>query len=152
MRNYPCNSPEAAARLVALVLIADGHVSRVELDALETMQVEQTLGLAPGGFAEVVQHTCEDLMLGASGQASLVCQVDEQTLDLLLDEVTDPALQQCTLLLAAAVAVADRHMADAESVVLEAAHRRWHQTHVQSLCTGPLMQGLPPAPVTLPAP
>ena len=142
MRNYPCNSPEAAARIVALVLIADGHVSRDELAVLETMQVEQALGLPPGGFGALVRHTCEDLMLGAYGHASLVGQVDEQALDLLLDEVADPVLQQRTLQLAAAVALADQHMADAECVVLEAARRRWHRTHVEALHTAPLMPGL----------
>ena len=30
MRSYPRNSPEAAARIVALVLISDGHVCSSE--------------------------------------------------------------------------------------------------------------------------
>jgi len=30
MRTYPRNSPQAAARILALVLISDGHVSRSE--------------------------------------------------------------------------------------------------------------------------
>ncbi|MDH4418178.1 MAG: TerB family tellurite resistance protein, partial [Acidovorax sp.] len=34
MRSYPRNSPEAVARIIALLLISDGHVSRSELDAL----------------------------------------------------------------------------------------------------------------------
>jgi hypothetical protein len=34
MRSYSRNSPEAAARIVALVLIADGHVCRSEFDVL----------------------------------------------------------------------------------------------------------------------
>ena len=39
MRSYPKNSPQAAARIVALVLIADGHVSQSEIDALNHLQV-----------------------------------------------------------------------------------------------------------------
>ncbi len=35
MRTYPTNSPEAAARIVALALLADGHLSLIEIDALE---------------------------------------------------------------------------------------------------------------------
>lgn len=34
MHSYPKNSPEAAARVIALLLISDGHVSRSEMDAL----------------------------------------------------------------------------------------------------------------------
>ena len=45
MRNYPRNSPQAAARIVALLLIADGHVSRSEMDALYGRDIERELGL-----------------------------------------------------------------------------------------------------------
>ncbi|MFM2118860.1 MAG: hypothetical protein RL722_328, partial [Pseudomonadota bacterium] len=34
MRHYPRNSPQAAARLVALTLVADGHLAPAELEAL----------------------------------------------------------------------------------------------------------------------
>ena len=35
MRSYPTNSPQAAARIVALTLLADGHVDGIEMDALD---------------------------------------------------------------------------------------------------------------------
>ena len=44
MRSYPRNSPQAAARIVALLLIADGHVSRSEMDALYGRDIERELG------------------------------------------------------------------------------------------------------------
>ena len=40
MRTYPTNSPQSAARIVALTLVADGHVSPEELDALERLLEE----------------------------------------------------------------------------------------------------------------
>ena len=55
MRTYSPDSPEAAARIVALVMISDGHVCRSEIEALHRLDAEQELGLAPGGFASVVQ-------------------------------------------------------------------------------------------------
>ena len=58
MRSYPRNSPEAAARIVALVMISDGHVCRSELDAMQRLQVERELGLTPVAFAQVVQTLC----------------------------------------------------------------------------------------------
>ncbi len=54
MRAYPCNSPEAAARLVALVLIADGHVCRSELDALDHFEAARELGLQPDAMPAIV--------------------------------------------------------------------------------------------------
>lgn len=126
MRSYPRNSPEAAARIVALLLISDGHVCRSELEALQHLRVEQELGLAPGSFARVVQTLCEDLLMGAYGSGSAMCNVDEATLASLLREVDDPGLQSKVLRLARAAAEADRHLADAEALVLDATRRHWN--------------------------
>jgi hypothetical protein len=79
MRTYPRNSPEAAARLVALVLISDGHVCRSEVEALQQLRIEPELGLAPGAFAQVLHTLCEDLLTGAYGSGSLMCSVDDAT-------------------------------------------------------------------------
>lgn len=125
MRTYPRNSPEAAARIVALVLISDGHVCRSEIETLQRLQVEEQLGLAPGSFAQVVHTLCEDLLMGAYGAASMMCSVDESTLASLMAEVDDGRLQAKVLLLASAAADADQHLADAEALVVAAARRHW---------------------------
>lgn len=125
MRSYPRNSPEAAARIVALVLISDGYVSRAEIESLHQLQIEQELGLAPGAFGQVVHLLCEDLLLGAYGSGSMMCSVDESLLASLLAEVDDPGLQRKVLQLAGTAADADRHLADAEAMVLAAARRHW---------------------------
>ena len=125
MRSYPRNSPEAAARIVALVLISDGHVCRSEVEALQQLQVEPTLGLAPGAFAQVVHTLCEDLLMGAYGSGSLMCSVDDATLASLLAEVDEPALQAQVLRLAGAAAAADKHLSDAEALVVAAARQHW---------------------------
>lgn len=126
MRSYPRNSPEAAARLVALVLISDGHVCRSEIESLQQLQHERELGLEPGTFALVVKTLCEDLLMGAYGSGSMMCSVDEDTLTSLLAEVDEPALQAKVLRLASAAAEADLHLADAEALVVAAARRHWH--------------------------
>lgn len=126
MRSYPRNSPEAAARIVALVLVSDGHVCRSEFDALRRLQVEQELGLRVGGFSDLVRDLCEDLLIGAYGSGSLMCSVDDAMLAALLAEVDDPSLQLTVLRLAAEAAMADEHLADAEALVLAAAQRQWH--------------------------
>ena len=126
MRTYPCNSPEAAARLVALVLIADGHVCRSEIDAIGQFGVERELGLPPDAMVRIVQTLCEDLLLGADVSGSLMSNVDASALASLMAEVTDPLLRAKVVRLATAVANADRHLADGEALVLAAVSRHWH--------------------------
>ena len=125
MRSYPRNSPEAAARIVALVMISDGHVCRSEVEALQRLQVEQTLGLPPQAFGQVVHTLCEDLLMGAHGSGAPFCNVDQDTLQALLAEVDEPTLQAQVLGLACAAAQADQHLAEAEALVMAAARRHW---------------------------
>lgn len=125
MRTYPRNSPEAAARIVALVLIADGHVCRSEVEALQQLRIEPQLGLAPGAFAQVLHTLCEDLLAGAYAGGSLMCSLDEATLASLLAEVDDRRLQRQVLRLAIAAAEVDQHLAEAEALVLAAARHQW---------------------------
>lgn len=144
MRSYPLNSPEAAARIVALVLISDGHVCRSEIEALQQRQVEQELGLAPGAFAQVVHTLCEDILVGAYGGTSMVDSVDASTLAALLAEVDDPALRATVLALARTAAEADRHLADAEAQVVASAARHW-QVGEATLAVHPPASALQPA-------
>ena len=125
MRSYLRNSPEAAARIVALLLIADGHVCRSEIETLKHLQLEQTLGLPEGGFGQVMHTLCEELLLGAQGTGSLMCSVDASTLAALMAEIDDATLQRTVLRLVDAAADADDHLADGESRVLEAARLHW---------------------------
>jgi uncharacterized tellurite resistance protein B-like protein len=125
MRSYPRNSPEAAARLVALVLISDGHVCRSEVEALRRLEAERELGLAPGAMSEVMHTLCEDLLAGAYAGGTMMCSIDEGVLTSLLAEVDEPALQRKVLRLARAAADADEHLADAEELVVKAARQQW---------------------------
>ena len=64
-------------------------------------------------------------MLGASASGSLPVNVDDEALAYLMAELTDPVLQGRVLRRAASVANADRHLAEGEVLVLEAARRHW---------------------------
>ena len=127
MRTYPRNSPEAAARILALVLVADGHVCRSEFDVLDQVGAAASLGLPAQALPQVVHALCEDLLMHADASGALMSGVDEAVVAALLGEVDDPALQGRVLDLAMAVASADRHVADGETWVIEAAMQRWRQ-------------------------
>lgn len=125
MRSYPRNSPEAAARIVALVLIADGHVCRSEFDALTDLDAPGELGLPADGLPRIVQTLCEDLLMGDPGSSSMLGGVDDSALRSLMAEVDEPALQRRVFRLAVAAAYGDRHLAAGETLVLDAARRHW---------------------------
>ncbi len=125
MRSYLRNSPEAAGRIVALVLMSDGHVCRSEVEVLERLGAHERLGLAPGAIPRLVQDLCEDLMSGLCATGSLIDGVDDAMLASFMAEVDDPALRAQVLWLAEAISAADSHLADAELTVLAAARRHW---------------------------
>lgn len=144
MRSYPRNSPEAAARIVALVLISDGHVCRSEIEALQQRQVEPELGLAPGAFAQVVHTLCEDVLMGGYGGGSMMCSVDDTTLALLLAEVDEPALRAKVLMLAGVAVEADKHLAEGEAQLVAAMRRQWCRADHEPTAR-PVVQALQPA-------
>lgn len=125
MRTYARNSPEAAGRILALLLIADGHVCASEIGALSRLGAERNLGLQPGAFAGMLRDLCEDLMMGTHHHGSLLDGLDGAALRSIMDEVTDPRLRSEVLTLAQAAAQADSHLAEGEAFILAAACRYW---------------------------
>lgn len=125
MRSYPLNSPEAAARIVSLVLISDGHVCSSEFDILKRLGAERELGLEPQLLPHIVHTLCEELLASGYETGSLMCNVDDSTLASLMAEISDPVLQRKVLRLSLAAARADGHLADGEILVVDAARRHW---------------------------
>ncbi|CAB3648006.1 hypothetical protein LMG24238_00918 [Paraburkholderia sediminicola] len=125
MRTYPRNSPQAAARIVALALTSDGHVSSSEELALESLDIAGQLGLAPEQFAQIVQTLCEDQSVANTPFAPPVGQLGAALLTTLLDEIDDPALRRKVMRLCIAVAIADNYLADGEIALLAAVFNAW---------------------------
>ncbi|MFN9473201.1 TerB family tellurite resistance protein [Acidovorax sp.] len=134
MRSYPTNSPEAAARIVALLLIADGNVSRSEIDSVHGMRIESHLGLQAGDFVKVLHTLCEDLLADTREQKIFASSVDEATLKAVLAEITDPALQHSVLYFADLAVLADQHIAPAEAWAMGVALSAWtiNAAHTES--------------------
>jgi tellurite resistance protein len=125
MRHYRTDSPEAAARIVALAMLADGHLDRTELSRAEELGVYVQLGLDRVRWHSVLYGFCEDLMTSMSLNWGALCQVDPQILLDLLSEVRDPALRERVLDLCLKVTEADGHLADGESTLLATAASVW---------------------------
>lgn len=125
MHSYPHNSPEAAARIVALVLISDGYVGNLELEILKQLGAERELGLEPYFFPHIVHTLHEELLLNGCATDSLMGNIDDGTLASMMAEISDPALQRTVLRLSLAAARADGHLASGEAMVVEAARHHW---------------------------
>jgi hypothetical protein len=125
MRTYPLNSPQAAARIVALTLLADGHACLSEERILDKLDIDRELGLAPAEFARIVQALCEDSSVANASLTLVAGRVDWAMLDTLLAEVDDPVLRRKTIRLCLAVAAADDFLADGEIAILAAVLNAW---------------------------
>ena len=125
MRSYPTNSPQAAARIVALTVVADGDIGEAEIEWLDRLSVHEQLGLARHELHTLLDTFCEDLL--SSGQLNWAdaCPVDECTLADLMGEIQDPSLRLKLLRWCVEVAESDAHVAQGESIVLVAAVEHW---------------------------
>ena len=125
MRSYPKDSPQAAARIIALTVVADGEIDQVELDLLERLGVDAQLGLKSGALQDVLDTFCEDLLSSHQLQMSDICPVDDATLAHLLDEISKPALREQLLKLCMDIAASDSHVAKGEAIVIATAAEHW---------------------------
>jgi hypothetical protein len=125
MRSYSVNSPEAAARVLAMALVADGQYSTTEIRALDRAQAPQRLGLSPQAFKAVLDDFCSDLLACGGGQWTGT--VDPALRQRLMDEVTDRDLQDLILHQCEVLMLADGHIADGEVDLLDALSARWRR-------------------------
>lgn len=139
LRAYPRNSAEAAARIVALALIANGRIKAVETAALEAQQARQRLGLTRPQWHAVIHELSTDL-LGAT-RCDDDCCISSALLEHVLDEVDDDGTRRLVLHLCSVVVHADRQIDDGESFVLLAAIERWGLHPDEHALLEPLLYG-----------
>jgi len=87
LRPYPRNSGEAAARIVALALIANGRIKAVETAVLDALNAPGRLGLTRSQWHGVINDLCADL-LGTARCGNEIC-IPSETLDSMLDQLDD---------------------------------------------------------------
>lgn len=125
MRNYSVDSPQAAARIVALTLVADGDIGDAEIEWLDRLAVHEQLGLTRLELHAVLDAFCEDLLSSGQLKWADACPVDERTLGDLMADIEDPALRLEVLRLCVELAEVDSHVDEGESIVLVAAVEHW---------------------------
>jgi uncharacterized tellurite resistance protein B-like protein len=125
MRSYPRNSPEAAARIVVLALLADGHLGAKETALLERHAIAEQLGLTPAQLHDVLRAFCEDLQQTGRPHWASVQVVDDETLRHLLAEIDDPGLRLRLMHWCRHIVQADAHVSEGEVQLLRDMVHHW---------------------------
>lgn len=126
MQHYPTDSPQAAARILALTVLADGAQSPLEVRALHRLDACRKLSLTQKEWHSVVAALCRGLLAAARTRGETHCTVTPEQVSAWLREVQDPVLRAEVLGLCAAVAEADDYLADSEWTVLAQALSEWN--------------------------
>lgn len=92
MQTYPDNSSQAAARIVALAMLADGKFCAEEILVLDYAQAYQQLGLSAHQLDVVARALCEDLRVGPCLGRVKAGLVDPQTMAEMMAEIDDTAV------------------------------------------------------------
>jgi uncharacterized tellurite resistance protein B-like protein len=126
MRTYPTDSAEAVSRLLALTMIADGHLAPSELKAMRASgSIPAHAALDEDGFDDVVRDLCEDLLASAARRCSAEVEIDSRLLDALLGEVRDPALRLSVMKTMLDIVHADSVLDARETLLIQRAFKAW---------------------------
>ena len=127
MRQYPTDSPEASARIVAFALLADGAIDLSEIESLQQHRIIYKLGLDTSLFDRVVHEFCEDMLSCAHLTASGRHELDVASIDALLNEIRDPEKQSALLSALFTLVNAENTIQAGEGVLICEALKVWHR-------------------------
>jgi uncharacterized tellurite resistance protein B-like protein len=125
LRNYPPDSPQASARILAMALLADGSIDLSELSALARRGTLQRLGISEAAFDDVIHDLCADLLIDNSSPVSGYLVLGRDLLRRLLGDIGDPTLQKKLLRGVLDIVHADGELAGGEAVLLSVAADCW---------------------------
>jgi hypothetical protein len=125
MRRYPPDSPEAAARVVALTLLADGAVSRAELSSLARFDIYRRLGLDHARMQAVLEELARDLYEFGVPAWEYDGGLHPLVVECVLEGVTDPRLRAEIYGICRDVAESDSPLSSGEEALLRLASMRW---------------------------
>lgn len=125
MKSHIPDSTEALARILALSMIVDGHVSPSEVRVFDGAPFLQQIGVDADTFDRAIREVCEDLLEAAPRHPGGLVEIDAGCLDAVLGEVCDPLLQICMLKTMLDIVHADGLLDSRETLLVRRATRRW---------------------------
>lgn len=128
---------DASARVLALMVAANGHIDPREMQALEELGAFRLLGVPRARFTALARDCLQEVGIGLS-ECSWLRSRDLAYVDQLLEAVTDPQERLLLCRLAAAAITADGHVSSGERLVYDHALARWHIN--RSMVTDAILQ------------
>jgi hypothetical protein len=127
MKTYAKNSPEAIARILAMMMITDAKLDDREIEVMDELRIFDLVGISRSQFSEVVHDYCSELLASNSHEGRIKL-VDQARIDRAIDLVDDPAkrVQVCSMILN--IADADGRIEDSELAVFGYILQRWGMT------------------------
>lgn len=126
MKSLPLNSPDAAARLVAVAVIADGRLHDEEIVWLNRHLILDAVGIDRDHFAHLFVEFCRELVDEAEQER--VFLLDDARLARMAAEITDQNLRKATLSAIVILSKADGRLAKGEQRLLQYLLRHWDMT------------------------
>ena len=127
MKEYKQNSPEAMARILAMLMVADGSMDDRELELLDKLNIYGILEIDRKKFIEVLHAYCNDLSDSADADGT-VHLVDRARIDELLDCVDEPKKRLLLCAMALDMSKADAEFSELEMAIFTHMLDRWHLT------------------------
>ncbi len=125
MRNYPTDSPQAMARILALAMIVDGGLDRSELEIISRHQMLTKLGLDEAEFNTILHHVCEDMLQCLHNPRYGQIELDYAALDGIFAEIQDQELRLLLLRWMVAIVDADQRISEGEAIFMSRALSCW---------------------------
>jgi len=125
MKNYPTNSPEALARLLAMFMIADGNMDPREIESLDLLHAYDVLGISRKKFMQVLVDYCNDITDEADPQSGTIHLISRERIDTLLEDITDRHKRVLACALVLDLCKSDDTISDQEMAVLRYMMERW---------------------------
>ncbi|MDQ5886840.1 MAG: hypothetical protein RL210_140 [Pseudomonadota bacterium] len=127
MKQYKQNSPEAMARILAMLMVADGSMDDRELELLDKLNIYGILEIDRKKFIDVLHAYCNDLSDSADADGT-VHLVDRARIDELLDCVDEPKKRLLLCAMALDMSKADAEFSELEMAIFTHMLDRWHLT------------------------
>lgn len=119
------DSPEAAARVLVLAIVADGRLGACEVQALDEANAYARLGLDRDAFYRVMREVCADLLDRQVRTGDSMFKLDGSEAQAWLDAVQRADLRHTVLALAFEVIRSDGVLHPGESRLFWQALDRW---------------------------
>lgn len=125
MKDYPRNSPQAMARAVIMMMVADARIRDHEIEALKRIGAFDLLGISEDGFADVLRDYFADVRQDSADE-DRIALIDRGRMDEVIDSIDDPGMRRTACQIMLIVAKSDGHVSEGESTVFRYVLEHWN--------------------------